>query len=658
MPHKTLDVICLGRVAVDLYGEQIGGRLEDMRSFAKYVGGSSGNMCIGMARQGLRTAMLSRVGDEHMGRFIREQLVAEGVDVSHLVTDDTRLTGLVLLGIRDRDTFPLIFYRNDCADMALCENDFDEDFIASAKALVITGTHFSTESTKRTCETAIQYARRNGTRTVLDIDYRPVLWGLTGAGLGEERFVPSSRVSERIQDTLRHFDLIVGTREEFLIAGGSDSLDEALRSVREICSATLVVKGGEQGVGIFPREIPPNLVPEISVPALSVEVCNVLGAGDGFMAGFMRGWINDEPLAQSALYANGCGALVVSRHGCSPAIPGKAELDHYLAHGTGVRQPDSDPVLRQMHRIAMRKRSWNQVCILAFDHRRQLEEAAKSRGISLPSLKRLKELVFEGARSAANTTGIREPGIIVDGNYGDSVLTAATGTGWFIGRPVELSGSRPLAFESGDDIFRTMHRWPSEHVAKCLVVYSVNDEAALCNKQEQRILRLFEACVEGNRELLLEVIPPTNSSTAEDMVATLKRFYDIGVYPDWWKLPQQTSDTWGAIGRLIRKRDPDCRGVVILGLDAPFDQIAQSFRAAAGHELVKGFAIGRSIFYEHAKAWLSGSIDDGAVVQSVAQSFSRVIDLWLTRDSHSAARRASVNKGTRERNSVAPTLDR
>lgn len=635
MPHKTLDVICLGRVAIDLYGEQIGGRLEDMRSFAKYVGGSSGNMCIGMARQGLRTAMLSRVGDEHMGRFIREQLVAEGVDVSHLITDETRLTGLVLLGIRDRDTFPLIFYREHCADMAINENDFDEDFIASAKALVITGTHLSTEITKRACETAIQFARGNDTRTVLDIDYRPVLWGLTGPGLGEERFISSDKVSEHIQEVIPNFDLILGTREEFLIAGGSNELDKAVRNVREICSATLVVKRGEQGVNIYPEEIPQDLDDGISVPARAVEVCNVLGAGDGFMAGFMRGWINDEPLTRSARYANGCGALVVSRHGCSPAIPSRAELDYYLSYGTGLRHPDSDPVIRQLHRVATRKRSWDQVCILAFDHRRQLEEAARARGVSLSSLNRLKELVFEGARRAASSTGVREPGIIVDGVYGASVLTAATGTGWFIGRPVELSGSCPIVFESGDDVSRTMRQWPSEHVAKCLVVYSVNDEATLCKKQEQEILTLFEACVASNRELLLEVIPPeTVPSTADDIVAMLKRFYDIGVFPDWWKLPQQPPDTWGAICKLIQKRDPDCRGIVILGLDAPIEQIAQSFSAAAGHELVKGFAIGRSIFYGPAKAWLSGSIDDGTVVQKVAQNFSQVIDLWLTRDSH------------------------
>ena len=115
---KSLDLLAIGRSSVDLYGQQVGGRLEDMGSFAKYVGGSPTNTAIGGARLGLKTALLTRVGADHMGRFIREQLAREGVDVSSVISDPARLTALVILGIRDRETFPLIFYREDCADMA------------------------------------------------------------------------------------------------------------------------------------------------------------------------------------------------------------------------------------------------------------------------------------------------------------------------------------------------------------------------------------------------------------------------------------------------------------------------------------------------------------------------------------------------------------
>ena len=135
---KPLDVITIGRSSVDLYGQQVGGRLEDMGSFQKYIGGSPTNIAAGTARLGLRSALITRVGDEHMGRFIREELAREGVDVRGVKTDPERLTALVLLGIRDQEQFPLIFYRSDCADMALCEEDIDPSFIAEARAVVAT----------------------------------------------------------------------------------------------------------------------------------------------------------------------------------------------------------------------------------------------------------------------------------------------------------------------------------------------------------------------------------------------------------------------------------------------------------------------------------------------------------------------------------------
>ena len=158
---KTLDVITIGRSSVDLYGAQIGGRLEDMGSFQKYVGGSPTNMATGTARLGLKSALITRVGNEHMGRFIREELAREGVDVRGVVTDPERLTALVLLGIRDGSQFPLIFYRENCADMALCEDDIDESFIAESRSVVATGTHLSNTKTEAAVLKALTLARKH-----------------------------------------------------------------------------------------------------------------------------------------------------------------------------------------------------------------------------------------------------------------------------------------------------------------------------------------------------------------------------------------------------------------------------------------------------------------------------------------------------------------
>ncbi|MBD3624986.1 MAG: 5-dehydro-2-deoxygluconokinase, partial [Rhodobacteraceae bacterium] len=275
---KDLDLITIGRSSVDLYGAQVGGRLEDMRSFEKYLGGSPTNMAAGTARLGLKSALLTKVGDEHMGRFIRVELQREGVDTTGVLTDPERLTALVLLGIRDQDSFPLIFYREDCADMALSVDDVTEDFISRARAVVATGTHLSHPRTEAAVLKALEIARASGAQTALDIDYRPNLWGVAGHGDGESRFVASDKVTAKLQSTLHFFDLIVGTEEEFHIAGGSTDTIEALRAVRKVSSATLVCKRGAAGAVAFEGDIPESLDNGQTGPGFPIEVFNVLGA--------------------------------------------------------------------------------------------------------------------------------------------------------------------------------------------------------------------------------------------------------------------------------------------------------------------------------------------------------------------------------------------
>jgi 5-dehydro-2-deoxygluconokinase len=629
MTERRFDVIGMGRAGVDLYGEQIGGRLEDMASFAKYVGGSPTNTCIGAARLGLRPAMLARVGDEHMGRFIRETLEAEGVNTGHLKTDPARLTALVILGIRDRETFPLIFYRENCADMALDAGDFDPAFIADSKCLLVSGTHFSTPQVDRASRTAMRYAREAGTRVALDIDYRPVLWGLTGHGLGEERFVASESVSAHLQSIVADCDLIVGTEEEIHIAGGDTDTLAALRRLREITAAVIVVKRGPMGCVVFPEAIPDDIEQGIKGPGFPVEVFNVLGAGDAFMAGFLRGWLRDKSFETCCVYANACGAFAVSRHGCSPACPSWDELSGFLASGSPHRRLRNDTGLEQLHWASNRNADWPEVCAFAFDHRMQLEAIAARHGKSDRDISRFKELAWRAAREGGAALKGRG-GILCDGRLGQDALDAATGSGVWIGRPIEEPGSRPLRFESGDNVAVTLREWPAEHCVKCLVFYHPDDPEDLRDEQERKIRLLFEACRATRHELLLEIIPPKESDVDSTTVArALQRIYDLGVYPDWWKLqPPASAEGWARITAVITANDSYCRGVLLLGLEAPEEELSTAFGAAAGQPICKGFAVGRSIFGAPAEAWFSGGMTDDQAVAAMARSYARLIDLW------------------------------
>ncbi|POY42330.1 5-dehydro-2-deoxygluconokinase [Avibacterium endocarditidis] len=625
--------MCLGRVAVDLYAQQIGCRLEDVTSFAKYLGGSSGNVAYGTAVQGVKSSMLARVGDEHMGRFLREELQRVGVDTSHLITDKERLTGLVILGIKDQDTFPLIFYRENCADMAISAEDFDEAYIASAKALAITGTHLSHPKTRHAVLTALEYAGRNGTKRLLDIDYRPVLWGLTSLGDGETRFIDSEAVTKSLQEVLHHFDVLVGTEEEFHIAGGSTDTLTALKNVRNVSNATLVCKRGALGCSVFEGDIPDDLDGGINVYGVRVEVLNVLGAGDAFMSGLLRGYINGESWEQCCRYANACGALVVSRHGCAPAMPTKVELDDYLARAESVPRPDLDLQLNHLHRVTTRKTQWDDLCIFAFDHRKQLVDMAQKCGANLDRIPVLKKLLVQAAEQTAQQESIANghAGVLADTTFGQAALNEITGKGWWIGRPIELPSSRPLRLEHGD-LGSQLINWPAEQVVKCLAFYHPADNADLRAEQDEMLKQVYQTCCRTGHELLLEIILPADMEQNEAYYAEMiKHFYAIGIKPDWWKLPGVSAQAWQEISHVIEQSDPYCRGILILGLDAPEETFEQVFKASANAPLVKGFAVGRTIFGQPSSQWLAGELSDEQLIQAVSERYRRLIRLWKNR---------------------------
>ena len=623
---KSLDVITIGRSSVDLYGAQVGGRLEDMGSFQKYIGGSPTNMAAGTARLGLKSALITRVGNEHMGRFIREELAREGVDVRGVKTDPERLTALVLLGIRDDKQFPLIFYRENCADMALCEDDIDESFIAESRAVVATGTHLSHPRTAAAVLKALTLARKHGAQTALDIDYRPNLWGLAGHGDGESRFIESAKVTAQLQETLHFFDLIVGTEEEFHIAGGTTDTIAALRAVRAVSKATLVCKRGPMGAVAFQGAVPDSLDDGETGPGFPIEVFNVLGAGDGFMSGLLKGWLDGEPWPVALKYANVCGAFAVSRHGCTPAYPSWEEMQFFLTRGIVTPALRKDAALEQVHWATNRHKTLSTMRVFAFDHRMQLEQMV---GATPEKIGAFKELCLQAAIGVAD--GRPGHGILCDGRLGRQALFAAAGTGLWIGRPVEWPGSRPLVLEPeiGPD-FGGLSEWPLDHVVKVLCFYHPDDTDAMKAEQEAVVQRLFHAARRNRLEFLLEVIPSKVAPVQDDTSArVIQRFYDLGIFPDWWKLePFATDAAYALACDAITRNDPFVRGVVVLGLDADEPALAASLTIAARHDLVKGFAVGRTIFGDAARGWLAGMMTDAEAVATMSAKYARLCGIW------------------------------
>ena len=281
---------------------------------------------------------------------------------------------------------------------------------------------------------------------------------------------------------------------------------------------------------------------------------------------------------------------------------------------------------------------------MAFDHRSQFYDLCVEAGAPESRIPALKELLVQAAAQVERQSHLQGgTGVLVDGgSYGADALARATGRGWWVGRPVELPGSRPLRFDGTRSIGSALVHWPTEQVVKCLLHYHPDDHYTLRLEQEQKVLELWEATRASGNELLLEIILPKALTVAgaedEAVLRAVKRFYNLGVKPEWWKLAPMQAAGWAALQALLAERDPYCRGAVILGLNQPIAHLVDSFRDAT-NPVVKGFMVGRSLWADASLRWLGGTIDDAALVAEVARNFTTLVDAWRNRRdaAHTAA---------------------
>jgi 5-dehydro-2-deoxygluconokinase len=358
-------------------------------------------------------------------------------------------------------------------------------------------------------------------------------------------------------------------------------------------------------------------------------VMNVLGAGDAFMAGLLKGWLSGASWREAARMANACGALVVARHACSASMPTPDELEYFMGR-PGLDRPDQDAHLARLHRVSRKRQRWDDLAVLAFDHRAQFKDLAREAGAAESRIPELKSLLVRATAETEESLGLQgHVGVLLDDTYGEDALFAASGRGWWVGRPVEVPGSRPLQFEGGRSIGSRLIGWPREHVVKCLVRFHPDDPADVRGEQETQLRALYDAVQASGHELLLEVIPPSEIPCDERTIArALDRIYEIGIYPEWWKLAPMSRESWKQVDDLVARRDPWCRGVLVLGLNAPIKDLAAGFRQAALSATSRGFAVGRTIWHEPSRDWLAGRIGDAELISRVRASFEMLIREW------------------------------
>ena len=296
MSESTFDVLAMGRSSIDLYAHEIGCPITEVRSFDAYVGGCPTNVSVGTRRLGLRSALLTAVGDDEVGDFVTAFLDRERVDTRFIPRKQGRRTSAVILTIQPPDRFPLTFYRDNCADRALTIDDVARAPVGDSRVVFLTGTGLSHQPARDATFAAAATARAAGVPIVVDIDYRADQWESAAAFAGQ------------MQTLLPSATMAVGTEEEIVAASGSSDPKRGAAALLESGIDAVVLKRGARGATVFRTQRPPA-----DVAPFPIEVLNVLGAGDAFASGFLYGYLQGWPLERAARMGNACGAIVAER---------------------------------------------------------------------------------------------------------------------------------------------------------------------------------------------------------------------------------------------------------------------------------------------------------------------------------------------------------
>jgi 5-dehydro-2-deoxygluconokinase len=333
---RPFDLITMGRSSIDLYANEVGAPFVDIKSFAAYVGGSPTNIAVGAQRLGLRSAVLTAVGEDPVGDFILNFLQKEKVETRFVWRKPGTRTSAVVLGIEPPDKFPLVYYRDNCADNQISIDDVLQTPIQDCRVFEFSGTGLSREPSRSATVFAAEQAKAAGAAVVLDLDFRPNQWHDARAfGVTVRSALPAVDIVLGTEDECKAVTLtdpaqVNVTHSQISGARVAGDLDAAVQAMQRRGPRVVVVKRGEKGATVFAAGQAPA-----DVPGFPVEIHNVLGAGDAFAAGFIYGLVKGWDYFKAARMGNAGGAIVVTRHGCANFMACEDEALKFIAERGG-----------------------------------------------------------------------------------------------------------------------------------------------------------------------------------------------------------------------------------------------------------------------------------------------------------------------------------
>lgn len=594
---KQFDLICLGEVAVELYVEQLYCDLSEAQTYRQYLGGSCANVAVGVSRLGLNTVLVSRVGQDPLGSFLRAELMKHKVDTRWLKISDKYKTGLMLQSLNSEDKRSKLYYKDESADKKLLESDCEEDLFNSAKALYINGNSLINANMRNVSQYAIQLAKAAGQKIIFDIRYTPEFWSSD-----EQR-----NITEHYKFIVADCDVIIIDHDDISVLGFITS-ENLINELRPLTSAIILLKNTDGSCTAYATD---SIAP-ITVSNYKVEVLNKTGKEDAFASGFISSYLQEDSLEESVRKANASAAIITTRHGCAPEMPTIDEINK-------LTEPDIVSKMDLFAKVRKKENKGN-TCLLAFDQRYYFAPKNDKEKKQIQDFKKILYSGFMNSQTHRLEKNITS-GLIVDDCIPENELREEVES--IICMPIESSNTQLLTWINNRELYSQILHRPKRWWVKVFVKIGPNMSADALDHQIAMLTELQEVCHELDRTLLIDL-------ATTNVLWSMRYIFQNNIMPHWWKLPSEYDYiTWKKIETLAGYYQDNPRIMIIGGDVVSSHDLKSSFAIAKECAWVEGFAIGRNIFLDIFTQWSNGVIDSEKAIEKLSLEYDKISKLWL-----------------------------
>lgn len=588
--NKLYDIIVAGPASVELRGQQQGCGLQHMLSFDKALGNGAPKVAVGLARLGAKAAVIAELGNDAMGKYILETLSDEMVDTSQIIT--TAAQTPICLNNNDAEALQTITYFNSSVT-GTTDNLLNDNFLTKSRALLILSAWLQDKPINTSMLQAIKQAKENQVKIILLLDEDVVL-------------------TNNIDSLLELCDVIIGREIDYINLIKAEDIDNTLQALAKRYPALFVVKRGQS-----------CYVPsQCHHRGFNIEAIKANSAVSA--VGFIAAWLQEKSIEQCCEQANACETLMVLNME-SPSIEA---LSYFLDHQNQVvARSIQSAFFSNLCYSSVQKRLKKPLFLLNLGDQKLWQKMAEPYGAKEETINLAKQFMNE-----AVTQGFEKlncAGIIFEDETTFDIKAWSNKLPW-MARSLEKPGETPLQFITESELSSALSLWPKHHVAKVSVTYHPDDRYSLRGQQEALLTQLHQVCRYTKHQLLIDLLMPMNSLiTAKTHSHIMQRFYELGIYPDYWQMSiPRDQRSWENIYSIIQESAPFCQGIFINAVAAPVPQLPTLIEIAGKEKICQGLVVGRTLFQQTVEQWFAKKIDDTMFVQILSDTFRETANLW------------------------------